>query len=465
MRVFALVSLVTVFAICGAAALILRSPIPISGWIASPGASFELAMGENPEPVKLTIPAPKPLSAMALLGKQIFYDTSLSSSGKVACATCHNPNNSYGPSGDLPVVYGGPHVTSPGVRAVPSLMYLQNQPNFYIGVDPGGDNDAPPVALPQLAAAARTAARITKTAQDTAQSAANVVPKGGLFWDGRANTLQIQSMGPLLSPFEMDGGSVARVAAKLQAAPYAATFTQMFGPDIFAQQGLLVDEAMFAVVRYQIEDPSFHPYSSKYDAWLQGHAKLTRAEMRGYVIFNDPAKGDCGACHLDQPAADGTPPIFTDHEFEALGLPRNDKLTINDNPAYYDLGLCGPYRTDLSSQGQLCGMFLTPTLRNAAERRVFFHNGVYHNLQEVVDFYDFSVAQPQKVYPRGADGRVMLFNDLPKKYWGNIDRTDPPFDRQIGDKPVLNDGEEEDLIAFLKTLDDGYGTPDAKPAS
>ncbi len=48
---------------------------------------------------------------------------------------------------------------------------------------------------------------------------------------------------------------------------------------------------MFAVARYQIEDPAFHPYNSKYDAWLEGKARLSPAEMRGYILFNDPAKG------------------------------------------------------------------------------------------------------------------------------------------------------------------------------
>jgi cytochrome c peroxidase len=464
MRILAYLSLIVLLGICAAAAAILNSPVPVADWYANPTASFALAQGENPAPVKLSIPAPRPLSAMALLGKQIFYDTSLSSSGKIACATCHNPAHSYGPPGALPAVYGGPEVMSQGVRAVPSLMYLNRQPYFSIGPDPGGDSDSP-TPLPQAISNAASKTRVTKTAKDTSQTAANFVPLGGLFWDGRANTLQIQSMGPLLSPFEMDGGSILRVAAKLQAAPYAHTFTELFGPNIFIAKSLLVDEAMFAIVRYQIEDPSFHPYSSKYDAWLQGRARLSAAEMRGYVLYNDPAKGDCGACHLDQPSADRQPPLFTDHQFEALGVPRNPHLIANADPAYFDLGICGPYRTDLTKQTQYCGMFLTPTLRNAATRQVFFHNGVYHDLQHVLDFYDFSVAQPQKIYPRGADGQTLMFNDLPKKYWDNIDRTDPPFDRKIGDTPVLNHAQEQDIIAFLKTLDDGYAQPGAKPNS
>ncbi len=418
-----------------------------------------LTLGENPDPVQLVRPAAQPLSAMAQLGKQIFYDTSLSSSGRVACASCHSSQHRYGPPGDSAAMFGGPEVTSQGVRAVPSLMYLSTQPNFSIGPDPGGDDEAP-VPLPQLAALGHKAKRVTKTAQDTSQSAANLVPLGGLFWDGRADTLQIQAMGPLLSPYEMDGGSIARVAAKLQAAPYANGFTQLFGKLIFQQANLAVSEALFAVVRYQIEDPSFHPYSSKYDAWLEGHARLKPAEMRGYELFNDPAKGDCAACHLDQPTPDGLPPLFTDHQFEALGVPRNPQLAVNRNASYFDLGLCGPYRTDLANQPQYCGMFLTPTLRDAATRQVFFHNGVYHDLQHVLDFYDFSVTRPDKIYPRGADGQVETFNDLPKQYWANIDRTDPPFNLQVGQTPAFTHAEEQDIIAFLKTLTDGYGQPE-----
>ena len=456
MRVLMTILLLCTLGVCAAAAALLRSPVPVSGWISNPEASFELAQGENPAPVTLIRPDAAPLSAMAQLGKQIFYDTSLSSSGHLSCSSCHDPQANYGPAGDAPAIYGGPTLAMQGVRAVPSLKYLDHEPNFYIGPDPSGDNDAAPTPLPQLAAASSNHTRVTKTAQSTAQSAANIVPQGGMFWDGRADTLQNQAMGPLFSPYEMDGGSVQRVMAKLQASPYASDFTQLFGPTIFNAPGMVVAEAMFAVARYQIEDPSFHPYSSKYDAWLEGKARLSAAEMRGYVLFNDPAKGDCAACHLDQPTQDGQPPLFTDHQFEALGLPRNPKLVLNTNPAYYDLGICGPYRADLTSQTQYCGMFLTPTLRNTATRHVFFHNGVYHNLQQVLDFYDFRDTRPGKIYPRDARGQVEKYDDLPKSDWPNVDTSDPPFDRTLGQSPALSAREEEDIIAFLKTLNDGY---------
>jgi cytochrome c peroxidase len=453
MRSLAFIALFSLFGLCAAAAFVLAAPVPYADWVANPVASFQLSLGENPAPVTLSRPDAAPLSAMAQLGKQIFFDTNLSSSGRLSCAACHVPQYHYGPPGDAPAAFGGPQLASQGVRAVPSLMYLDQQPNFSIGPDPAGDAETP-VALPQLALAARTAVRAQKTAQTTATSAANIVPVGGLFWDGRVDTLQGQAMGPLLSPFEMDGGSVKTVSDKLQASPYATQFTQLFGPQIFASPGMAVAEALFAVARYQIEDPSFHPYASKYDAWLEGKARMSAAEMRGYALFNDPAKGDCAACHLDQPSADGTPPLFTDHQFEALGVPRNQNLAVNQNPAYFDLGICGPYRTDLTAQTQYCGMFLTPTLRNAAARQVFFHNGVDHTLQQVMDFYNFRDTRPAKVYPTDAAGHVEKFDDLPQGDWANIDTADPPFDRQLNQAPPLTTGEEHDIIAFLKTLDD-----------
>src|SRR5271163_4269095 len=79
--------------------------------------------GENPHPIHLFRRAVQPLSAMALIGREIFFDTSLSSSGKMACASCHSPDHAYGPATDAPVVLGGPDLTRPGARAVPSLTY------------------------------------------------------------------------------------------------------------------------------------------------------------------------------------------------------------------------------------------------------------------------------------------------------------------------------------------------------
>ncbi len=390
---------------------------------------------------------------MAQLGRLIFFDAGLSSSGRLACASCHSPQHAYGPPGPAPAMTGGRSLTRQGVRAVPSLMYLERQPNFSIGPD---DEENETASLVQRAALGRDAARAQKTALDTAASTANLVPQGGLFWDGRADTLQQQALTPLLNPLEMDGGNVATVAAKLREAPYADRFVQLFGGSVFGTPRLAVAEALFAVARYEIEDASFHPYSSKFDFWLEGRARLSPAELRGYLSFNDPGKANCGGCHLDQPGADGLPPLFTDHQFEALAVPRNPALAANRDPAYYDLGICGPYRTDISDETQYCAMFLTPTLRNVATRQVFFHNGVYHSLEQVLDFYNFRDTQPQRIYPRTADGTVAALGDIPPRYRANVDATDPPFDRKPGEPPAMTAQDERDIIAFLKTLTDGY---------
>jgi cytochrome c peroxidase len=409
--------------------------------------------GWNPHPVHLQRPATAPLSAMAQLGERIFYDPTLSASGQMSCASCHSPQRAYGPANALPVQFGGPALSLQGVRTPPSLMYLYRQPNFSIGPDQG-ESDTP-VDLTQVAAQASGVARAQKTA-GASPSAPALVPQGGLFWDGRADTLQSQAYGPLLDPVEMANRSLDEAAAKLDRSNYQALFVQLFGPAILQNRKMLLSEAMFAVARYQVEEQSFHPYTSKYDYWLEGKARLTQAELHGLRVFNDPHKANCAGCHLSQPGKDGLPPMFTDYQYEALGVPRNSQIAANRDPRYFDMGVCGPYRTDLAAQTQYCGMFLTPTLRNAATREAFFHNGVYHTLKQVVDFYNLRDVDPAKVYPRDAQGHVNQYDDLPAKYHANIDKQDAPFDRTFGERPAMSQADIADLIAFLQTLTDGY---------
>jgi len=390
---------------------------------------------------------------MAQLGRSVFFDRNLSSSGRLSCASCHDPQHAYAAPGDLPAMLGGPLLASQGVRAVPSLTYLERQPSFAIGPD---NEENENVSLAQLVASSQDPVRVQKTAPQASQTASNMVPQGGLFWDGRADTLQNQALSPLLDKREMDGGSVDTVAGKLRHAPYAHRFAELFGASVWADPEVAVSEALFAIARYQIEEPSFHRYTSKFDFWLEGKARLSASELRGYALFNDPAKANCGGCHVDQPSRDGLPPLFTDHQFEGLGVPRNASLAVNQIASFFDLGICGPYRADLSRDTQYCGLFATPTLRNVATRRVFFHNGVYHTLKQVMDFYDFRDTDPQRIYLRGSDGTVQKFDDMPASYWANVDVTDPPFNRKAGDTPAMSDQEENDIIAFLNALTDGY---------
>ena len=393
------------------------------------------------------------LSAVAQLGAKIFFDTSLSSSGKMACATCHDPAHAYAPANDRAVQFGGPILDRPGIRTVPSLAYKLLTPVFSVGPEsPFEEENGRTPGTTTPAAAARPSGL-----PKAASNAAGMVPQGGFFWDGRADTLEEQTLGPLLSPFEMDNPGAEAVYQKLIHAAYADAMPKLFGAAVPGDHALTLAEAEFALARYQVEEPRFHAFSSKYDAYLAGTATLTPVEARGMKLFDDPKKGNCAACHLDRPAADGTPPVFTDYEYEALGVPRNPAIPANADPHHFDLGICGPLRDDTyAKQPANCGLFKTPTLRNVATRHVFFHNGVYTNLTDVVRFYVLRESEPEKIYPRGPDGRVEKYDDLPPQYRKNIDVLDAPFDRKLGDKPALDDAEIDDLVAFLKTLTDGY---------
>ncbi len=413
---------------------------------------IEAVSGENTHPVVLMRPPVQPLSALALIGQKIFHDPSLSASGRQSCASCHDPARSYGPPNDRDVQLGGPAMTSEGLRPPPSLAYLYRQGPF--GIGPATDEQDAPPSLDQLAQQALGTARATKSA-GAAPAANQLVPSGGLFWDGREDGLMDQAKGPMMNPAEMANKDLYDVAAKLARAPYFKDFRPLFGDAILHNPAMLFTEAMSAVSRFQIEAQGFHRFDSRYDHWLEGKARLSHAEMRGLRLFNDPAKGNCAGCHLSQPTTDGLPPLFTDTEYEALGVPRNRRLAANRDPHFFDMGLCGPLRADLAKQTQYCGMFLTPTLRNSARRGVYFHNGAYHDLKQVLDFYNLRDVHPGRIYPHDAAGKIHKYDDLPARYHANIDVADAPFDRKLGDKPPLDDAEIADIIAFLHTLDDG----------
>ncbi|HEY3935156.1 MAG TPA: cytochrome c peroxidase [Gemmatimonadales bacterium] len=413
--------------------------------------------GVNPHPIVLVRPAAAPLSPIARLGREIFFDPALSGSGTMACASCHDPAHAYGPPNDRAVQLGGRTRRDEGTRVVPSLRYLDRVPPFGIGAE---NEAAENSNAATLAMHVTTGIRTPKAAGSAAGVA--LVPRGGLFWDGRASTLEAQAAIPLFNHAEMAGGSVASVAAHLRRAPYITELRRAFGAGAIATSQRLIDEALFAVTRFEIEDPSFHPYSSKYDAYLEGRAFLTPTEARGLSAFEDSTKGNCAACHLDRPGANGEPPLFTDFEYEALGVPRNESLAANRNPGYFDLGLCGPARSDLVTATGYCGMFRTPSLRNVATRKVFFHNGVYRSLAEVLRFYDLRGPTPNAIYRRDTVG-VAQSNDIPAALRGNIDTIDAPFNHRIGSRPAMTEGEMRDIIAFLGTLTDGYQVPPLRP--
>ena len=261
----------------------------------------------------------------------------------------------------------------------------------------------------------------------------------------------------------MANDSPAAVVAAVRRSPHAELLRRAFGTDIFADPDRAFDGILQALEAYEQRYTEFYPYSSKYDAFLDGKAELTGREARGLALFNDPEKGNCAHCHLSARSNDGAPPQFTDYGLAALGVPRNPAIPANADPAFYDLGMCGPLRRDLADRGEYCGMFKSPSLRNVALRRAFFHNGVFRTLRQVIEFYVERDTNPEKWYPREADGTVRKFDDLPPQYHANVN-IEPPFDRHVGDQPRLSSEEIDDIIAFLQTLTDGYrgGAEDAK---
>lgn len=91
-----------------------------------------------------------------------------------------------------------------------------------------------------------------------------------------------------------------------------------------------------------------------------------------------------------------------------------------------------------------------------AERGVYFHNGIYRRLKQVMDFHNLRNTGPGKIYPRDVSGKFARYNDIPVKYQANVDVADAPFDRKFGAKLAMTDQDINDTVAFLKTLDDGY---------
>jgi len=358
------------------------------------------------------------LSDAAALGKRIFFDTSLSASGRMSCATCHDPASAHAQPNASPVQSGGAQLDVPGFRSVPSLRYLRFAPAFFFDTDG--------------------------------------TPTGGFNRDGRENTLADQAVRPFLAAHEMANGTSTAIAQKLASATYADEFRRVFGANVFADADTAFARARFALERYQREDRAFASFDSKYDAFLAGKARLSDAEMRGLALFNDPRKGNCAACHPSGRSADGSPPLFTDFTYDNLGVPRNAAIPANADAAYADLGLCGPERADLSARSDLCGAFKVPTLRNVATRRVIFHNGRFDSLTAALQFYVQRDTNPARWYPAGADGAIDKFDDVPAASKANVNQTEAPYNRHEGEAPALTDAEIADLVAFLATLTDGH---------
>jgi cytochrome c peroxidase len=401
----------------------------------SPPAFAEQAKGGAAKPAAKSAAAPADddaLSAVELLGKRLFEDTNLSEPRGQACASCHEAAKAFtGNAGSkIAAIAAGAPAGVVGNRNVPTAMYAMFTPPFSF---------------------------VEK--KDEESGKVEMVPNGGLFLDGRADTLAKQAEGPFLNTREMNNPSKRAVVEKVRAAAYADLMRKVYGEAAFDDVEAAYANIAVAIAAFE-NTPRFRPFSSKFDAVLRGEAKFTAIEARGFDLFKDPKKGNCIACHVGKEDSKKSEDwLFTDYSYDTFGVPRNRAIPDNVKAGFFDKGICD--REELAAiapQGvaieSFCGAFKVPTLRNVALTAPYMHNGVFKTLREAVDFYATRDTDPKRWYPRDAKGRVQKFDDLPKQFHDNVNVKEVPYDRKPGERPRLSNREIDAIVKFLETLTD-----------
>jgi len=407
------------------------------------------------------------LSPLEQLGESIFFDKNLSVMHNMACASCHDPK--VGGTGAIPginlagAVYRGSIKTRAGNRKPPSSAYATTAPILGYTVV---NNEA--------------------------------VFVGGNFWDGRAtgeklgNPAADQAQGPFLNPVEMglpDPACVVyRVCNPKNPTLYPVLLTDAWGAEACAitwpadidttcaaelpvdllqadrdQVNVSYDQIALSIAAYEGSAES-NQYSSKYDSYLAGQASLTGEEMLGLALFN--GRANCANCHVITPQDSGDPALFTDYTFDNLGVPRNPDNPWYEEPEYnpdgydwVDLGLGGFLETRpdyVSFAAANMGKQKVPTLRNVDLRpgvgftKAYMHNGYFKSLETVVHFYNTRDVKPvcPDPFTREADA-------LAQDCWPEPEVSDNLNTTELGDLGLTAE-EESALVAFLKTLSDGY---------
>ncbi|QXP87577.1 cytochrome-c peroxidase [Methylococcus capsulatus] len=380
-----------------------------------------------------------------LLGKALFFDPGLSTPPGQSCADCHDPKAGWtGSDQDINLhggVYEGAVATRFGNRKPPTAAYASFSPKLHR--DGNGEF------------------------------------VGGNFWDGRAtgerlgNPAADQAQGPFLNPLEQNDPSAADVCRKVAASGFAAQLTGSSYPDLFARAfgpGTLdcdnssdtYDRIALAIAAYEASR-EVSSFSSKYDAYLRGRAVLTKQEKKGMALFEGKAK--CANCHSTRGMSyAGKFPLFTDFTYVNTGVPRNPENPFYQMPAEFnplgadwvDPGLGGflagrveyaPYAADNKGKQKV------PTLRNVDKRpslaylKAYMHNGAFKSLKEVVHFYntrDVLAACEHLSHPEPGINCWPAAEEA-----ANVNRT------ETGDLK-LSDEEEDAIVAFLRTLSDGF---------
>jgi cytochrome c peroxidase len=349
------------------------------------------------------------------LGKRLFFDTDLSHPAGQACATCHDPKVAFtDPDKRFPTSKG---VISGlfGKRNTPTAMYMAFSPAF------GFDRDE------QLFV-------------------------GGQFLDGRSATLEEQAKQPFLNPVEMNNPNKGSVVAKVRSKSiYVRQFDRVYGPDSLKDTEIAYDRIADAIAAFE-RTAALRAFSSKYDAYLEGRARLTAQELRGLELYENPRKGNCAACHPNRPDENG-PALFTDFTYDNLGVPRNPynpfyTLPKKFNPDGKDFVDNGLGKTvGLASEN---GKVKVSTLRNVAVTAPYMHNGYFRSLRAVVDFYNSRDTKPKCADPFTSEEQA-----LRKGCWPEAEVKQNVNHSELG-ALGLSDRDIDDLVAFLHTLTDGW---------
>ncbi len=281
---------------------------------------------------------------------------------------------------------------------------------------------------------------------------------GGMFWDGRAtgerlgSPLAEQAQGPFLNLMEQALASAEEVVEIVQNSVYAELFEDVWGVGIWTSTAAY-DAIGYSIAAYETSAES-EAFTSKFDAWKAGTVSLTKQEQKGWATFN--GKGKCGKCHIAR-AVGGTPALFTDYTYDNLGIPKNpDNPATIANPDWADPGLGGFLlrRPDYAAFSDVnLGKHKVPTLRNVDLRpdstfvKAYGHNGYFKSLEEIVHFYN-----TRDVPGAGWMGELWPLPEVPL----NVNTA------ELGNLG-LTASQEADLVAFMKTLSDGYGPQVAAP--
>ena len=412
---------------------------------------------------------------LILLGKLLFYDRELSVRRNEACAFCHMPETGFsGPVSALnqtTVSYPGSIRSRFSERRPQTHSYASYAPVLHYNTLQGDF-------------------------------------VGGAFWDMRATGLRLnsplaeQAQGPPLNPVEMGLIDAACVVYRASERPYRPMAERVWGAQAFAvkwpgdvkamcdrpgpavasdplpvhlspvDRGIAqatFDQIAQAIAAYEGSD-EVNPFSSKFDLVMADKAKFTSEEQVGYALFRSKAS-HCNECHRD--GGPGEEPLFTDFTASNLGLPANKAIPYYEEstadsfwftankagPAFSDIGVGGFLRGPLNLDSQwsslaksFIGKYKTPTLRNVDKRprpdfvKAYMHNGYLKSLEEVVHFYNTRDALP--ACNAGDPGEKV-------SCWPAPEHPETMNRRQLG-KLGLSAKQESAIVAFLKTLTDGY---------